>query len=123
MDAFDRRLHQELSTLYCYMAAMGASSLELQALDHAMTAIRGRAIPDSERRGTRNVLRRIINGGEWVLDGLEEFAIRHAIWLIQWNGRFSAYTDQDGSRVISIIPLEPAEVLDAEEVRDVALVA
>jgi len=107
MDDFDRKLYDALSGLCCYMAAMGAYHWEIQAVDHAMTVISGRALPNDEREKAIEDLGKLLESEDRELTREEETAIRHARVLIRRNRQLSARNGGNGERIVTSIPLLP----------------
>ena len=107
MDDFDRKLHDALSGLCCYMAAMDAYHWEIQAVDHAMTVISGRVLPNDEREKAIEDLGKLLESEERKLTREEETAIRRVRFLICRNRQLCACDGENGERTVTRIPLLP----------------
>jgi hypothetical protein len=107
MDDFDRKLHDALSGLCCHMAAMDAYHWEVQAVNHAMTVLSGRVLPNDEREKAIEDLGKLLVRGDRELTREEEAAIRRARFLIRRNRRFCARDGENGERMVTRIPLLP----------------
>ena len=105
MDDFDRKLHDALSGLCCHMAAMDAYHWEIQAVDHAMTVISGRVLPNDEREKAIEDLGKLLEIEAWELTREEATAIRRARFLIRWNRQLCARDGGSGERMVTSIPL------------------
>lgn len=107
MDDFDRKLHDALSGLCCHMAAMDAYHWEIQAVNHAMTVLSGRVLPNDEREKAIEDLGKLLESEDRELTREEEAAIRRSRFLIRRNRQLCAHDGENGERMVTRIPLLP----------------